>query len=71
MREIRNYVRIGNWCDSAAIYIYMYAYIYTEILFENKQWTNFLLGDATGCGEYTVVMKNERQTGRGTIKSLE
>lgn len=68
MREIRNYVRIGNWCDSAAIYIHIYRNIIRE-----QTMDEFPFGkrDATGCGEYTVVMKNERQTGRGTIKSLE
>lgn len=30
MREIRNYVRIGNWCDSAAIYIHIYRNIIRE-----------------------------------------
>lgn len=34
-REIRNYVRVGNWCDPAVTDVYMY--IYTEILFENKR----------------------------------
>lgn len=36
MREIRNYVRVGNWCDPAATNVYIRVYTYTEILFETN-----------------------------------
>lgn len=61
-REIRNYVRVGNWCDPAVTDVYMY--IYTEILFENKRisfWETL---------RRVHSRKTNEQTGRGTIKSL-
>lgn len=62
MREIRNYVRVGNWCDPTATNVYTYIYVHRNII-RDKQWTNFLLGDAAGCGEYRAVVKNDKLDG--------
>lgn len=37
-------------------------YVHRNII-RDKQWTNFLLGDAAGCGEYRVVVKNDKLDG--------
>lgn len=37
-------------------------YVHRNII-RDKQWTNFLLGDAAGCGEYRAVVKNDKLDG--------
>lgn len=73
MREIRNYVRVGNWCDPAATDVYIragtYVYIRTQKYYSRQTMDEFPFG-RRGRLRRVQSSSEKRQTGRGTIKSV-